>query len=271
MNKFIKLVAGASVMLATITPNAVQARPWWATALVDGAGCLGLAEFGTLGCIVGGAGASLAIANSDANPDVVGNVWDPNGQGGCTEVNLPISVGCIKRPVPIQPLPISNENVGYWHNRIVRAYMAENQTYNRDALLKIAIREMGLSRQLARNPALVDQLNKAISSGEEKAALYAACCVSGPRPIRDYAFVGDVIDLLSSAKTDRDIFVGIGKLEQRHSEAAKTEADRVEVRKYYTVLRSSMAYWRNAQSMTFGNCMIEPTKCGTLPAPKLTK
>lgn len=265
MKTFVNLVASASVMIAAISPSAVQAREPWVTALVDSAGCLGLSAFGPLGCALGAAAASLAIANPGRDRDVVGNVWDPNGQGGCTEVNLPKSVGCIKGTAAIAPLPISNENVGYWHNRIVRAYMAENQTYKRDALLKIAIRELGLSRQLVRNPAIVDQLNKAISSGEEKAALYADCCVTGPHRDRDIAFQRDVIDLLSSAKTDRDIFVGIGKLEQRHSEAAKTEADRVEVRKYYTVLRSSMAYWRNAQSITFGNCMIEPARCGTLP------
>jgi len=57
------VLALALTLSATVLPSTpVMARSFWQTALADGAGCLGLAEFGLLGCALGGAAGSLAIA-----------------------------------------------------------------------------------------------------------------------------------------------------------------------------------------------------------------
>lgn len=232
-------------------------------------GCGAGAVVGPEGCVVGGViGAvaySLGKASEDARQSADGqiSVWDPTG-GKCDDSLIPAPFGCdrIKWPRrgPVFSTATPVTDIGYWHNRIVRAYLAENRRFDPAILQRVAIRELGLAKAIKANP----KLGEVVTTS----ARLSYRDPDGKRsPFGTYLTVA-IDEMMDSPLSARERGVALSKIENSALERfGANETDRMAIHAYISVYRSSAAYWGTAEAIAEGNCMIEPSRCGTLPLP----
>lgn len=255
--------AVAAMMISPVSANRI------ASADVEGAIGGAGAGFGmggpwgaVIGAVVGGAAMSLAAAAKATGPSLGDpraiSVWDPTG-GNCGDIVIPRPFGCGGgRPAsgPVFSAQTPATEAGYWHNRIVKAYMAENGTFDTAALERIAIRELGLAKTIANDPRIKEVVTTSArySVGGKKSPWGTYLTEQGRAIVDGSASASDKGKAMSELER---------KMLEQHG---RDEASRIGIQAAMSVYRHSEAFWNNAQSIAEGNCMIEPTRCGTLPS-----
>lgn len=256
-----------ALMMAATSLHPAGAHP---IAKADAEGALGGAGVGgmfggpggaVLGGIIGAAAMSLAEAARAAgsqlgDPRLI-SVWDPTG-GNCGDVFIPRPFGCgggrtMAGPVFTATTPATD--AGYWHNRIVKAYMAENRKFDPAALQRVAIRELSLAPLIAKDPRIKELVAAAADPG-----------VGGKRSPWGSYLTEQASAIVEGKQSVTEKARALGDLERKYlTEQGKDETNRIAIQAYFSVYKHSAAFWNNAQSIAEGNCIIEPSRCGTLP------
>jgi hypothetical protein len=292
-----KFCAGAAALAVMLSSTSASARPWWQTALMDANGALeggaAGAALGTLfgpegtiagasiGAAIGGAAASLTVVDRGRGDGVTGqvmtgggqaiNIWDPTGNGGCTDILLPPPLSCgAGKPTNLTTASNVQRNPGQLHNLLVKRYVAQHRSFNRDIFLNFAIKELNLTAAVTRNPKLREELQRIIAAGEavglgQRSPIWEPPTGSDPK---EWAIVKQMHDELSKAKSAEEFTASYQKLALQYAVCLNCTpfvrplpmGPRL-VDMYMSVLGHSAAYWQTSTAIASGNCFTNPRLC----------